>query len=373
MATGIIRVRPNPLVSSCLLHKEKPSHLPLPKHISITADRSSSPCSSTCYKHEREHLKRSLSPPYAHELQADHLSSALSSPCERRENIYKRRRPSSSLHTTPSSNKLLPSYNENVHVDPPHQLVDGQKKLTPNLLTRIENYMKNQFSALVGSSSEPATSTLLANHWTFTDRSLFRLFYFLVDGDLCLITQLFDDTRTCQDVYKQFILDTKYFFDRLSATRGLPMRIRQPYRRRMLEGATRAFLLHVKKHLNGQNDKSRANTVKPAYQPCAHDGPCSLSNADCHCMRTGTYCEKFCQCPIDCPHRFPGCLCKGACLLNNCLCCAEGRGMRSRPLPQMWRLVVSHCDGRNIAHGEIVSVAGGGELRGDLFLLSPLL
>ena len=42
-------------------------------------------------------------------------------------------------------------------------------------------------------------------------------------------------------------------------------------------------------------------------------------------MKNGTYCEKYCNCSIDCSHRFPGCTCKGACLLNNCLCCAEGR------------------------------------------------
>lgn len=168
------------------------------------------------------------------------------------------------------------------------------------------------------------------HNWTLTDRSLFRLFYFALDGDLCSIRQLFDDHYTCQDLYQKFILDAKYFSDRISLRNGSPFSIRQPYRRKMLEGATRAFLFHIKKHMNNNsnttnNNNQKLTSVKAAYQPCLHDGPCTLNNPDCHCMKNGTYCEKFCNCSIDCPHRFPGCTCKGACLLNNCLCCAEGR------------------------------------------------
>jgi histone-lysine N-methyltransferase EZH2 len=162
---------------------------------------------------------------------------------------------------------------------------------------------------------------LLANNWTLTNRSLFRLFYFLFDGDLCSLNNLFNNHFTCKELYQEFISDTKYFSERISSINGLTFRIRQPYRRRMLEGATRAFLFHIKKHLNSNNN----HKLKSAYQPCLHDGPCTLTNPDCYCIQNGTYCEKYCNCSIDCPHRFPGCACKGACLLNNCLCCAEGR------------------------------------------------
>jgi hypothetical protein len=212
-----------------------------------------------------------------------------------------------------SSNKLQLSPNENRPLDHHLQLLETQKK---QLLTRIENHMINPSTN--SSSHQPI---FLANNWTFTDRSLFRLFYFLVDGDLCLINHLFPDHGTCQDIYQQFILDTKYFSDRIARTNHWPFSIRQAYRRRMLDGATRAFLFHIKKHMTN----SKSQTSKPAYQPCLHDGPCTLLNADCYCMKNGTYCEKYCNCSIDCPHRFPGCTCKGACLLNNCLCCAEGR------------------------------------------------
>ena len=286
---------------NCLLHKEKFAHLPLPKQFTLSTSDQTAPCSSTCYKHEREQCKRSLSPSYLDEQEPNSLPI---------EQAKKRSRKSTSPNRI-----VLPSQDENL----PHNLCllfsDSQKK---HLLTRIENHMTS--SSHVHSSS----SVLLVNNWTFTDRSLFRLFYFLFDGDLCFIQHLFEHSRTCEDIYQQLVIDTKYFSDRISSTHGVPCLIRQPYRRRMAEGATRAFLFHIKKLTNNQST-SKSPQLKPAYQACLHDGPCVATNKDCFCMKNGTYCEKFCNCSIDCPHRFPGCACKGACLLNNCLCCAEGR------------------------------------------------
>jgi len=99
----------------------------------------------------------------------------------------------------------------------------------------------------------------------------------------------------------------------------------------MPDGSTRAFLLYMKKNLNrsqkNTNPKkpSSPTKLKPAYQPCLHDGPCTAENSECYCIRMGTFCEKFCNCSIDCPRRFPGCACKGSCTFNSCLCSAEGR------------------------------------------------
>ena len=277
---------------NCLLHKETFSHLPLPKQFILSTNDQTSPCSSTCYKHEREHTKRSLSPCYLDEEEQNYLPI---------EQAKKRSRKSN-------------SQNENLPINLSISLLETQKKY---LLTRIENHMNT-------SHTNSSLSTHLANNWTLTDRSLFRLFYFLFDGDLCLIQHLFHHSRTCEDIYQQLVIDTKYFSDRISPNNGSVCLLRQPYRRRMAEGATRAFLFHIKKLMNNQTNP-KSTGLKPAYQACFHDGPCSLTNKDCFCMRNGTYCEKFCNCSIDCPHRFPGCACKGACLLNNCLCCAEGR------------------------------------------------
>ena len=275
---------------SCLLHNEKASHLPLPKRFSISYDRNSIPCSASCHKNEREYLKRALSPSCQNDRQK--LSS------DSIDNVKRRRQQSSPFNGT--------NCNEN-HLN----------NLNNDSLPLFE-YFKS--SKKLNRTSETIS---LANHWTYTERSLFRLFYFLFDGDLCSMKHLFDEKRTCRDMYEQFILDAKYFAEHLSLTEGFPLVLRQTYRRRMLDGATRAFLFHIKKHVN-QSSKS-SGAMKSPYKPCTHEGPCSLDNIHCHCMQSGTYCEKFCNCPMDCPHRFPGCACKGACLLNNCLCCAEGR------------------------------------------------
>lgn len=313
--------------SSCLLHTGKSPHLPLPKQFSISYDSKSPACSSACYKQEREHLKRSLSPSQTNESDANHCETVHTSPADSIESVKKRRRQSTSLSRLSATNKTHPP-NENTQSDlavEDHRLPlsDNQKMFTSHFLSRIENRMKNHLCTLVNTSSSTSEPLALANRWTLTDRCLFRLFYFLFDGDLCSIKQLFHDHRTCQDMYEQFTLDAKFFSDHLSMTDGLPLTIRQPYRRRMVEGATRAFLFHIKK--NFSHKQKSDSTLKPAYQPCLHEGPCTASNPDCHCMQTGTFCEKFCHCPMDCPHRFPGCACKGTCLLNYCLCCAEGR------------------------------------------------
>lgn len=272
--------------SSCLLHKEGPSYLPLPKQIPISMNNQSEPCSSACYKHQRpSSLKRPLSP---------------SNSSEHRKRQRK------------ASNSTISDENLN------QQPLDLSKRHSFQYLTRIENHM------LFPSIEEHSPGHTL----TLTDRSLFRLFYFLFDGDLCPLTHLFPH-RSCHDLHGQFIFDSKYFSEQTSLTHQSSVLIRQPYRRRMPDGSTRTFLNYMKKNLNRTQSvnrwKNTTSTLKPAYQPCAHDGPCTPENDQCHCIHMGTFCEKFCNCSIDCPRRFPGCACKGSCLFNNCLCAAEGR------------------------------------------------
>ncbi len=279
---------------SCLLHKEGPSYLPLPKQISISTYNQSEPCNSTCYKHQRAHNKRSLSPSsYTNEL-----------------TVHKKRQRKIS--------------NENLNHNFNFQSNEILKRHSGQYLTRIENNILYQ---------SIQQYSLENRGFTLTDKSVFRLFYFIFDGDLCLLTHLFNNNRTCQDLYEQFILDSKYFSEHISLTKNLPFLIRQTYRRRMPEGTTRTFLNYMKKNLNrthSTNNKKNTTTtttttLKPAYQPCLHDGPCTPENKQCCCIKMGTFCEKYCNCSIDCPRRFPGCACKGSCLFNNCLCTAEGR------------------------------------------------
>ncbi|KAI0126558.1 hypothetical protein BJ170DRAFT_684143 [Xylariales sp. AK1849] len=47
---------------------------------------------------------------------------------------------------------------------------------------------------------------------------------------------------------------------------------------------------------------------KDHFDPCHHEGPCTLSN--CECVKAGVMCERFCRCTVDtCATKFNGCAC----------------------------------------------------------------
>jgi len=69
-----------------------------------------------------------------------------------------------------------------------------------------------------------------------------------------------------------------------------------------------------------------------SYLPCSHDGSCTdIGENDgteigpCVCADRHTFCEKFCQCSLDCPNRFPGCRCRGHCDTKQCPCFLANR------------------------------------------------
>eukprot|EP00898_Chlorokybus_atmophyticus_P005422 jgi/Chlat1/5881/Chrsp4S06241 len=98
-------------------------------------------------------------------------------------------------------------------------------------------------------------------------------------------------------------------------------------------------------HRQQQMQVSKSNAVlcnrkllmmypKQTYEPCCHDAGCSASNTEggtrvfaCSCARNGTFCEKYCNCSLDCPQRFRGCACTSPlqCRSDACICRALHR------------------------------------------------
>lgn len=58
------------------------------------------------------------------------------------------------------------------------------------------------------------------------------------------------------------------------------------------------------------------------YNPCACEGECSI---DCPCATSNNFCEKFCQCSLECANRFSCCNCNGRCDSKICPCFAANR------------------------------------------------
>ncbi|KAI1289608.1 Histone-lysine N-methyltransferase E(z) [Halotydeus destructor] len=96
-----------------------------------------------------------------------------------------------------------------------------------------------------------------------------------------------------------------------------------------LESKLQAWQKMASRHL------SRTKVVSHNYKPCtpcedhliSEDGHAyhDKCTANCHCVKNGTFCEKFCMCPPDCPYRFPGCKCSAQCATKQCPCYAASR------------------------------------------------
>lgn len=69
------------------------------------------------------------------------------------------------------------------------------------------------------------------------------------------------------------------------------------------------------------------------YEPCHHEGACTMQN--CACRQKGVLCEKFCGCFSPnlqdgklqgwCSHMHKGCTCKGSCQSKACVCFSMNR------------------------------------------------
>ncbi|CAJ0943670.1 unnamed protein product, partial [Mesorhabditis belari] len=75
--------------------------------------------------------------------------------------------------------------------------------------------------------------------------------------------------------------------------------------------------MHRFNEIRWRNNMSAVHTNRRPV-PCNHPGKeCKVN--ECECLGEDGFCTKYCQCG-DCPHKFPGCACKGVCSAKSCGC-----------------------------------------------------
>ena len=118
-------------------------------------------------------------------------------------------------------------------------------------------------------------------------------------------------TKNCRQVY-EFSKQELGSSGGLKKTASQEDRI-QPKPNKKKNTKTRQRALYKGHSQDGERE------IRKPYSPCHHPGlPCDQQS--CSCRQSANFCEKFCLCPLDCHHRFPGCKCKSKCTTKSCAC-----------------------------------------------------
>ncbi|KAL6413652.1 hypothetical protein AUP68_03173 [Ilyonectria robusta] len=112
---------------------------------------------------------------------------------------------------------------------------------------------------------------------------------------MCLVADFLD--RDCYDVFREY--------ERLQISVPQP----QPTSKQLIR--TVSWYDRFKKALIGDwqdHTVSHEHQRRELFEPCSHDGPCTLES--CTCVQQGVLCEKFCGCSVEtCAYKFTGCAC----------------------------------------------------------------
>eukprot|EP00794_Sanderia_malayensis_P017273 gene17273-19000_t len=142
--------------------------------------------------------------------------------------------------------------------------------------------------------------------WKNSEESLFRVLRPIYVNNYCSIAKLLE-TKTCQQVYKHAMVELPEA-SLIDTDDDSPPKKKKKH-------TVRSWANHCKKV---QLKKDGTSNFVYNYTPCDHPG--QSCDQSCMCIQTQNFCEKFCQCSIDCQNRFPGCRCKAQCITKQCPC-----------------------------------------------------
>eukprot|EP00455_Lapot_gusevi_P039452 TRINITY_DN4422_c0_g1_i4.p1 TRINITY_DN4422_c0_g1~~TRINITY_DN4422_c0_g1_i4.p1 ORF type:complete len:329 (-),score=12.13 TRINITY_DN4422_c0_g1_i4:28-1014(-) len=159
--------------------------------------------------------------------------------------------------------------------------------------------ISREFSMELGGGTEPDGA------WPDLEQALCRKLAVIYGRDFCVIARVLG-TKSCRQVCD---------FLRPYIEKNQVQQVFSP--------DVHTVKRNSKKHKSRKSNGTNNNPVRPFYEACDHEGPCSSSN--CSCVKSGLFCEKFCACSIQCRNRFNGCQCRSRCSTRSCPCYLANR------------------------------------------------
>jgi len=147
--------------------------------------------------------------------------------------------------------------------------------------------------------------------WTGAEQSMFRVLIKTFPANFCAIAQCMI-TKKCRQVYDFSLKEDNTSVRRKKTTTATKLKKNPKSKKR---NQLQLFKAHS---TGGERENSHS------YSPCHHPGK-SCTELDCTCREANNFCEKFCYCPPECKHRFPGCRCKSNCTSKHCPCYLASR------------------------------------------------
>ncbi|KAF0290598.1 Histone-lysine N-methyltransferase EZH2 [Amphibalanus amphitrite] len=279
----------------CFLHRLKSYHPGPSTHKRKTPDLpiSTEPCGENCYLHldgERDKIVARLQP--TEEEAAD------------------RQRKTPKPWSVDSGNEASSEdSNDSVHPETTKSALTGALQ---GVVTSMDRSRRRTGSgdastgtAASGVSPDP---TVEDEAWTGADQSLFRALHPIFLNNYCAVAQAMI-SKTCQQVYR--------FAQEEASNLPAEEHVKDATPPRKKKKKLRLWSVHCRK-IQLKKDSSSNHVYN--YTPCNHPGqPCDET---CSCVGAQNFCEKFCQCSLDCEcqNRFPGCRCKAQCNTKQCPC-----------------------------------------------------